>query len=85
MQETTGKVLRSNTAWSLIGWDDGPIRIKGGRTIYEAVMFSDGGRQKMVLLAYLVPTERGIKQVNRYVPIDTVIEVMEPVKAEENN
>lgn len=79
-----GRELKKCPSWfdgepGSAGWDAGPIRIKGGRTIYEAVMFCCGGRQKMVLLAYLVPTERGIKQINRYVQPDTMIEIMEPV------
>lgn len=67
----------TQTAWSLIGFE-GPdyVRIVGGRTKYENVMFNDNGRQQKVLLAYLDTTGGNLHQVNRYVDPDTLLEIV---------
>jgi hypothetical protein len=62
-------------AWDLIG-DEGSFRIKGGRTVYEAVMYNEAtARGDKVRLAR-VETCDGIRQVNRWVDPDTLIEVI---------
>lgn len=76
MPTTEQQILGTRTAWEMIGYD-GPnyVRIKGGRALYEAVMFNEAtGRQQKVLLARLEARETGIAQINRYVDPDTIIE-----------
>lgn len=78
----TGRVLREATAWDLIGWDSGLIRIRGGRAIYEAVMYNCSRNGKMVKLARLdsVLCDDGVyrlSEVKRYVNPDTMIEILE--------
>lgn len=70
-------VLRTETAWSLIG-HDGPVRIVGGRTVYEAVDFSDATPGFQIRLSRLVPAASGvgIRQITRYVDPDTWLEVL---------
>lgn len=66
------------TAWDLIGFDgsDGKsVRIVGGRALYEAVLFRDDTPGDRVLLARL-DTRDGLRQVNRWVPYDTLLEVV---------
>lgn len=76
------KVIHTDTAWNLIGFDsdwDGKfasVRVKGGRTLYEAVMFIDNGRSDRPRLARLEADGGGIRQVNRYVDPDTVCEIV---------
>ncbi len=81
----TGRVLRSATAWDLIGWEDGLVRIHGGRALYEAVMYDCSRDGRMVKLARVesVMCDDGVyrvREVRRYVAPDTVIEVMEEVQ-----
>lgn len=64
------------TAWELIGWDDGLIRIVGGRTTYEAVMYNAANDGRKVKLAKLKPEMRGIREVKRYVDPETKIEII---------
>lgn len=65
------------TAWQLIGWDDGEIRIVGGRAKYEAVMFNCASNANRVKLARLEPGDRGgIREVKRYVTPETKIEIL---------
>lgn len=77
-----GRVLHTTDAWDLIGFDGNwegetaSVRVKGGRTLYEAVMFIDGGRATKPRLARLEATADGIRQVNRYVDPDTVCEIV---------
>jgi hypothetical protein len=80
--QTGGKmILHTDTAWNLIGfdseWDGAPaeVRIQGGRTLYEAVMFIDNGLSEKPRLARLV-TDGGLRQINRYVDPDTVLEIV---------
>jgi hypothetical protein len=63
------------TAWAAIGWDDGPFRIKGGRTKYEAVMYNCANNGRLVKLARL-DTKHGIREVSRYVEPDTILEFL---------
>lgn len=63
------------TAWAAIGWDDGPFRIKGGRTKYEAVMYNAHNNGRLVKLARL-DTKHGVREVSRYVEPDTVLEFL---------
>lgn len=67
--------MKVRCAWDLIG-QEGAFRIRGGRSVYEAAFYAprDGNR---VRLARLVATERGIRQINRWVDPDTEIEVLE--------
>lgn len=79
------RVIREGRAWDEIGWDNGPLRIKGGHAIYQAVLYQCGPRQgKTVLLARLgtyTGTEcRGLEQHNRRVQPDTVLEFLAPNK-----
>lgn len=64
-------------AWDMVGWDDGPFRIQGGRAHYEAVMFNCGTRGEKVLLAKLTD---GLRQVNRYVDGETILEFFDEEK-----
>lgn len=74
----TGKVLRESTAWDLIGWDDGPIRIKGGTALYEAVLYNCANNAQNVKLARLeIPEPMKVREVSRYVTPETIIEIME--------
>ena len=63
--------MATMTAGQMIGWDHGNFKIQNGRATYEAVMFNCAGRQEKVLLARL---ESNLKQTNRYVDWDTVLE-----------
>lgn len=65
-------------AWDLIGFDgtDGMVRIVGGRALYEAVDYDDSKGGKLVRLGRVDVTERGLKQVVRYVDPDTELEVV---------
>lgn len=65
----------THKAWDLIGYD-GPhsLRIVGGRTLYEAAIYYDdtpGDRVKLVRI------DGGLRQVNRYVDPDTLIEIIQ--------
>jgi hypothetical protein len=80
------------TAWDLIGFDgfdethwpdDGEhqpawVRVKGGRALYEAVMYLDSTPGTQVKLARLdtAPTG-GLREVSRYVDPDTLLELVE--------
>lgn len=78
----------TKTAWELIGFDgnvaddklneDVPVgvRVKGGRTLYEAVVFNDATPGERVRLDRLVSDSDGLHVVNRYVDADTVLEVV---------
>ena len=68
--------LATLPAWKLIGWDDGFIRIKGGRTMYESC---DGSGGKNVLLQRLDCTGDWPKSIRRYISADAMIDVMEDV------
>jgi len=63
--------MATMTAGQMIGWDHGYFKIKNGRTTYQAVMFNCAGRQEKVLLARL---DNNLKQTNRYVDWDTILE-----------
>lgn len=70
--------IRTVPAWQLIGWDNGKIRIHGGRTMYESC---DGSAMaENVLLQRLDTTGSWPRAVRRYVPADTLIDVMEVVE-----
>lgn len=70
-------------AHDLIGYD-GPdyIRIVGGRTLYETVIYWDGQRSPQVKLAKLVSDARGLHTIIRYVDPDTPVELV-PTTTEE--
>jgi hypothetical protein len=61
------------TAWLWIGFggEGGDLRVKGGRTLYEA---ADNFGGEKVRLARLNVTDNGLRQVNRYVDADTILE-----------
>lgn len=65
------------TAWDLIGYD-GPdfVRIKGGRALYEAVMYLDNTPGEQVKLARLDATADGLREISRYVDPDTELEIV---------
>jgi hypothetical protein len=70
----------TTTAWDLIGFDgsDGKsVRVVGGRTLYEAVVFNDETHGHRVRLDRLIVGETGLRVVNRYVDADTPVEVVE--------
>lgn len=75
-------ILHTDTAWNLIGFDSewngqtAEIRVKGGRTLYEAVLFIDNGRSERPRLARLEVSREGLRQINRYVDPDTVCEIV---------
>ena len=69
--------LKTATAWELIGWDDGNIRIKGGKAIYQAVMYNCENEGDCVKLCRLEGRSDGIVEVKRYVKPDTIIEILE--------
>ena len=72
------KVIKESTAWDAIGWDNGPFRIKGGRAIYQAVMFNCATHGDQVKLARLeVTADRKIREVSRYVAPETMLEFIE--------
>lgn len=73
----TAPALFTKTAWEAIGWDDGYFRIKGGRTVYEAVSYSCARNPRNVTLSRLVWGNGSARQVNRYVDPDTVLEFLE--------
>lgn len=77
------------TAWSVIADDpegthalalDRGFRVRGGRVVWENVRLPvidrDDRGDDVVILQRLVPTERGIRTVERRVPFDTVIEIV---------
>lgn len=71
------RVIREATAWDLIGWDNGKIRIKNGRVLYEAVIYnSQFGGNKVKLARLEVTSDNKIKEVSRWVDPDTLIEVL---------
>jgi len=67
-------------AWNLIGFDnDGGhrVRIKGGRAVYDAVIYYDDTPGEQVKLSRVETSdERGIYQVNRWVRSDTELEIV---------
>lgn len=68
-----------STAWDLIGFDgsDGKsVRVVGGRTLYEAVVYNDLTPGYNVRLDRLKLGRRGMRVVNRYVDPDTLLEVV---------
>lgn len=78
------KVLKTATAWESIGFDEGKFRIKGGRALYEAVMYNCVNNARMVKLARLkicAPNHPGgiptVREVSRYVEPDTILEFVE--------
>jgi hypothetical protein len=66
------------TAWTMIGWDDGKFRVKGGRVEYETVIYSARRNPARVTLARLEPSSVGLRQINRRVDPDTVLEFCDP-------
>lgn len=72
-------VTHEATAWDLIGFDNPEtcVRVKGGRALYEAVIFYDDTPGERVKLARLEAGSDGIRQINRYVAADTILEVVE--------
>lgn len=67
--------MRTATAEESIGWDNGGFRIKGGRAIYEAVMYNCHNGGKLVKLARLDAVgEMEVREVSRYVKPETVLE-----------
>lgn len=72
--------LRVVPAWKLIGWDNGNIRIVGGRTLYQSC---DGHAEgDNVLLQRLDTSGKWPRAVRRYVPADTMIEVLEEINTQ---
>jgi hypothetical protein len=84
MTKELWRVTRTATAWESIGHDGDTFRIKGGRALYDAVMYDDArSRTNTVRLArlgnYHGTKPVGIEQHNRRVGPDTVLEFMEPI------
>lgn len=77
------QVTKTATAWESIGWDEGPFRIQNGTAIYQAVIYQCGPREgQTVLLSRLGEYQGvqsvGLKQVNRRVGPDTILEFLKP-------
>lgn len=76
----TGSIVRVASAWDSIGWDDGPFRVKGGRAVYEAVLYNCANGAANVKLARLETASVGgcavIREVSRYVPPETMLEFL---------
>lgn len=75
------RVTREAKAWDCIGYD-GTFRIKGGRACYDAISYNCSRNPSTVLLSrlgnYHGTTSRGIRQYNRRVGLDTMLEFLEP-------
>lgn len=69
--------MTTRTAWDSIGWDDGPFRVKGGRAVYEAVMYNCANSGRLVKLARLEVVNGGVREVSRYVEPDTLLEFLD--------
>lgn len=84
-EEKTFVVSREVKAWDLIGWDDGAIMIKGGRTFYEAVIYNCGPREgRLVTLAKVIAVPGGgLRQVSRRVEPETIIQILKRTDKEE--
>lgn len=76
IDEELPKVGTIKTAWELIGWDDGLVRIVGGRATYEAVMYDCERDGRCVKLAKLKAEQGGIREIKRYVEPDTRLEIV---------
>lgn len=65
-------------AWDLIGYDGNQyIRIVGGTTTYETVIYWDGQRSEKVKLAKLVSDANGLRTIIRYVDPETLVELVD--------
>jgi hypothetical protein len=65
------------TAWDLVGWDHGLIRVVGGRVNWEAVLYNCASGASNVRLARLEAAPGGrIRERYRYVDPDTKIEII---------
>ena len=72
------------TAWSLIGWDDGEVRIQGGRAVYDAVSYWDDTPGDQVSLQRIdVAADGRLRVVRWYVDPDTLLVPASPM-AEDN-
>ena len=76
-------VVREARAWDVIGWDNGPFRIKGGKAVYQAVSHNCAtARSSKVKLARLGDYDgtecRGLREVSQSVGPDTVLEFLQP-------
>lgn len=77
------RIVRTDTAWNSIGHDGGTFRIRGGRALYDAVIYNCAtARTNNVTLArlgnYDGTVAKGLRQYNRIVDPDTVLEFLEP-------
>jgi hypothetical protein len=67
------------SAWDLIGFDGTnglSVRVVGGRTLYEGVIFYDDTRGTRVKLARIDTSSGFLRQVSRYVDADTQLELV---------
>lgn len=65
----------SGIAWDFVGYDgSGQLRIVGGRTLYETADNTAADRVRLARLVYATPGR--LRQINRYVPADTRLEVV---------
>lgn len=62
------------TAWNAIGFDDGQFRIKGGKALYQAVIYNCETGGRLVRLSRL---DNRLHETTRYVEPDTILEFME--------
>lgn len=73
-----GHVPQQKRAWDLIGYEGSKaIRIVGGTTTYETVIYWDGQRSPKVKLAKLIVDKRGLRTVIRYVDPETPVELVD--------
>jgi hypothetical protein len=68
-------MTETRTAWDLIG-HDGQFRLPGGRAVYEAVMYDEASARGDRPRLARVETRGGLRQVNRWVDADQLIEVL---------
>lgn len=82
----TRKVIREASAWNSIGFDEGAFRIKGGTALYQNVHYNAYRNGRQVVLRrlgnFVDGGWRGLRQTNRYVDPETVLEFMAPMPGE---
>ena len=66
----------ARTAWELIG-HEGRFRLPGGRAVYEAVMYDEASARGTRPRLARLETRGGLRQVNRWVDPDQLIEVID--------
>jgi hypothetical protein len=73
----TDRIIRTDSAWNLIGFDPGldharGVRIVGGRVLWDVVGNNGGATVRLARL----DTTDGLRAVVRYVHPDTMLDVI---------